>query len=447
MTRSFVLGAAALACFSATAHAQSAITGGGTAITNQTYPPEFSKFNPGSAAPGLPAPASRKATFSTYWAAGSGIGQLAFLSDDLSCDIDAVTGQNGGNCTGDGGAPGNTVSYGASDATLNGAQISSWATSTFGQQAAGNLIQLPSMGVGVAIPVVNPSIRKNGAATLSDNDLCGIFSGLITDFSQITDSRAKLTPGPFEVVFASGGDAGTTFWLTNHLAAVCTNGNSAITFSPTSDFASLFPDGTPANFVGATEGRMVASTLAGCFGPVPLALGYVTPDYTTIDPKSGAVLACSINPSNKSPLVVAGLFVGTTAYTPTVTNIAEGLTHPVMGQQLMPPDTAQQGANPVNWVSLVQTVGSGYPVVGYTSFDFAQCYGAAEVASGLKMFLRLHYANSGYAAIEHANGFATLNDVEATGFEADILTNMLADKQGWHTDIGDVKACKGLAGR
>ena len=101
----------------------------------------------------------------------------------------------------------------------------------------------------------------------------------------------------------------------------------------------------------------------------------------------------------------------------------------------------------MNWVSLVQTVSSGYPVVGYTTFDFAQCYQAAHVANRLKSFLTLHYTKPGYAEIEHANGFATLKDVGATGFEADILTNMLADKQGWNTEIGDATACKGLAGR
>ncbi len=440
MTRSFVLGAAAVVCFSATAHAQPGVGGGGTGVTSPTYPLEFSKFNPGSAAPAVPVPA----TFSTYWAAGSGIGQFAFLSDDLSCDIDAVTGANGGACTGDGGAPGNMVSYAASDALLSDAQIATWATSQFGQSAAGNLIQLPSMGVGVAIPVNDTNIFKNGEATLSDKDLCGVFSGLITDFSQIGDSRTKLAAGLFKVIYATG-DAGTTFWLTNHLAAVCNNGDFPITFTPTSNFESLFPEGTPpGNFMGAAEGSMVASTLAGCFGPLPQALGYVTPDYTTIDPKSGSVITCT---NQSSKLVVAGLYVGKHAYIPTVHNIAEGLTDPVLGQHLTAPGMAQQGADPMNWVPIVQTVSSGYPLVGYTSFNFAQCYAAAGITEALKAFLTLHYTNSGYAAIEHANGFATLKDVAANGFVADILANMLADTQKWHTNIGDPTACAGLVGR
>jgi hypothetical protein len=440
MARLLAFGAAAAACLSTTALGQSSIPGGGTGLTNPTYPIEFSRFNPGSAAPTRPTgptgPGAKHATFSTYWAAGSGVGQEAFFNDDLSCDIDAVTGANGGACIG----KEDFVAYAASDAVLTPAQIANWPSLSAGQTVSGNLIQLPSMGVGVAIPVVNATITQNGEATLSDGDLCGIFSGLITDFSQISDSPS-LAPGPFEVVYATGGDAGTTFWLTNHLAAVCTNSNSAITFTATSNFASLFPDNAPpSNFVGAKEGSGVACTLAGSSGYLPAAVGYVTPDHTTIDPKSGA------KPCSRRPLVVAGIFVGAQAYTPTVGNIAAGLISG-MGQQTSPPTTPQAGADPANWVPVIQTVSEGYPIVGYTTFDFAQCYADLSVPESLKQFLTKHYETAPYAEIEHDNGFATLQDVAHNGFLSAILANMLADKNMWQTDIGDPAACKGLAGR
>ena len=68
------------------------------------------------------------------------------------------------------GQPGNTVDYGASDATLSAAQISAWSTYQYGQAAAGNLIQLPSMGVGISIPVQNSAITTNGGLILQDAD-------------------------------------------------------------------------------------------------------------------------------------------------------------------------------------------------------------------------------------------------------------------------------------
>jgi hypothetical protein len=173
----------------------------------------------------------------------------------------------------------------------------------------------------------------------------------------------------------------------------------------------------------------------------------VTPDYTTVDPKSGARLSCQVQGSDRSRLVVAGLFVAGTPYTPTVANIAAGLAHAATGQHLSPPQTRQDGADPMQWVPLVSTVKVGYPLVGFTTFDFAQCYADKNVALGEKAFLKLHYAGAGYAAIEHANGFATLGDVQANGFLADIEANMLANRNRWQTDIADAAACAGKSGR
>jgi ABC-type phosphate transport system substrate-binding protein len=457
MFRRYLAGAAGLACLGTAAHAQSNITGGGTGLTSNVYPQEYSKFNPGSAfhPPGRP-PQSPPATFSTYWAAGSAIGQQAFFANDLTCDIDAVTGANGGACVGPAGGAGNTVSYAASDAVFDAAQIATWATSTFGQSAARNLIQLPSMGAATAIAVKNKAITKNGALTLSDNDLCGVFSGKIADFEQITDSAVPPAPGPI-AVYVRTDAAGTSFWLTNHLAAVCTQSNSNISFTATSQFASLFPSGLPANFVGLTGDNAIPSAMAGCGGPVPSALGYVSPDYTTIDPKSGATLSCTINGSDRSKLLVAGVLTGATAYTPTVANIVTGLTHPAMGSNLTPPHNAKTAANPLNWVPLVQTVSDGYPIVGYTIFGFAQCYADPNVPAALTSyisagatqsgFLKLHYGDKAYQAIENANGFATLHQTAKTHFYAKILANMLANMHGWNTDIGNPGACMAFQGR
>jgi hypothetical protein len=120
---SLFLGLSAAAIPAKSAHAQA--TGGGSTTGYPTYPLEMNKYNTGS---GLDPrrPTTPPATFSTYWNAGSGIGQEAFLNDDLSCDVNAVTGQNLGACSGAAGASGNTVTYAASDIALSAAQIDAW---------------------------------------------------------------------------------------------------------------------------------------------------------------------------------------------------------------------------------------------------------------------------------------------------------------------------------
>jgi ABC-type phosphate transport system substrate-binding protein len=456
MTRTHLLGAAsaaALACLSSFAQAEPYILGGGSTLAQFDYgnfygqspvSGEFSIFNA----------AKPTATFSTYWQSGSGTGQQAFIEDNLTCDISKVK-SGTADCTGVAGKTGNTVDYGASDAVLSAAQISSWATSSFGQAAAGDLIQLPSMGVGISIPVVNSAVTTNGGATLSDNDLCGIFSGKITNFDQITDFKNKLK-GAFEVAYRSDG-SGTSFLLTNHLSAVCTSSNTAagITFTATTTFASIFPANgsggynTPANFVGASGSGGVASYLAGCSssGAVANGIGYLSPDFTTVDPDSSATLTCANNTVEKSPLVVASVAIGDKSYLPTYKEVQLGLDHVVLGTNKTPPSTAAEAANPALWVPLVQTVSEGYPIVGYTTFDFAQCYSNASVTKNVKLFLTDHYRKSAYATVQNNNGFLTLLQTKATTFVTAIDNYILANTKGFNTDIGDATACKGKVGR
>jgi ABC-type phosphate transport system substrate-binding protein len=442
MTRTHLLGAAsavALACITtASAFAASTITGGGSTLAQFDYIDEFNVYN-GS---------TTGATFGTYYESGSGAGQSGLLTDDLSCDINKVSGANGGNCNGGSsqGAPGNTVDYGASDATLSSTQISGWSSFALGQAAAGNLIQLPSMGVGIAIPVQNSAVKTNGALILNDADLCGVFSGQITDFKQLTVAKPSVTPtsGPITVVVRSDG-SGTSFLLTNHLSKVCTTGaggNSAITFTATTTFATLFPNSTlPSNFSAQKGSSGVASTLTG----LTSAIAYLSPDFTTVDPNSDA----TIN-GNKSTLVVASVLNGKIAELPTTKNITAALARAVSGTTLTPPTTAAEGANPANWVPLIQTVSAGYPIVGYTTFDFAQCYADKTVGAGIIAFLNDHYTNASYTTPQSNNGFVTVANSGASKFLTAIRQHILSNKASapaWNTDIDDKTACAHVAGR
>ena len=454
MTRNSLFGAAsvaALVCAAAGAMAnapvaKSTIYGGGSTLAQFDYIDEFASYAAASTA--------KQATFSTYWESGSSTGQQAFLNDDLTCDIDKVTGAHSSACVGGSGvgAAGNTVDYGASDATLNSTQIATWATSSFGQSYAGNLIQLPAMGVGISFPIVDAGVTSNGQVKLTDNDLCGIFSGLITDFSQITDTGAAPAAGVFKVAYRSDG-SGTSFLLTNHLNKVCNSSNTAagISFTATTNFASLFSNIAAQfpNAVGKSGSSGIANYISGySSGAVPAAIAYISPDFTTVDPSSDATLTNAAGQSVKSTLVVASVLKGKTAYLPTTTNIALGLAHPVSGSALTPPSTAAQGAVPGNWVPLIQTVSTGYPVVGYTTYDFAQCYSDTTVKTGVLAFLKGHYQLSGpYATIQRNNGFVGISHSGASKFLGAIKGAILANTKGWNTNIGNATVCPTVHGR
>ena len=384
--------------------------------------------------------------FGTYWGSGSGAGQTAFLNNDLTCDINKV--ENGGGCSNTPGGA-DTVHYAISETVLSAASIAEWSTSTWGQSAAGNLIQLPAMGTGLAIVVNDTNITANGKAVFSDADLCEIFSGGYTNFSQITDSATAPAAGAISLVYRADA-AGTTFSLTNHLAAVCTTADTApgITFTPTSSFSTLFsaigtqlPGG-----LGVTGLATLANTMAGLTGtgPLPQAIGYISPDWTSVD---SATSSAKLSNGEPSPLIVAALKNGAKAYLPVEKSIKLALTHIEKGTNPNPPSTAAQGANPALWVPVIQTVSTGYPIVTYSTIDIPQCYANPQITAGMIAFLLDHYNNASFKTIQSNNGLVAVTNTSAAKFVLPIRQNILANKNGWNTDIGDATACAGKAGR
>ncbi len=429
--------------------AQAVINGGGATAPQGDYAgpnnsstgaplSEFSTYNASQSA----------VAFGFYYGVGS-TGQTAFLNDDLTCDINFLA--NGGPCSNTPGGA-NTVHYATSDSVLSSTKISAWTTSPYGQALSGNLIQIPAMGTGPAIVVNDTNVTANGKLILTDSDLCGIFSGKLTDFSQLTLGKGSVTPasGPFSVVYRTD-SSGTTFLLTNHLSAVCTTGsggNSNITFTATTTFASLFPAGIGTTIpaaIGEKGSSGVANYLAGLSsaGAVPQAFGYVSPDWTSVPPAPDSLLSNG----QTSPLVVAAIQNGARAYTPTTMNIALALDHPSTATITTPPSTAAAGAVPSNWVPVIQTATEGYPIVGYTTFDLAQCYSNTKIEAGLIAFLKLHYTSATYTGIQTNNGLVQIANAGATKFLAAVQKNILANTNKWGTDIGDKTACAKVAGR
>ena len=128
-------------------------------------------------------------------------------------------------------------------------------------------------------------------------------------------------------------------------------------------------------------------------------------------------------------------------------NITSALNAPKLGTHLKPPTTAAAGANPDNYVPLIQTVKTGYPVVGYTTFDFAQCYNSAAVAKGIISYLKLHSGNAAYTSIITNNGFVPVGKSGAKSFVAVINGAILANTKGWNDNIQNATACAGKTGR
>jgi hypothetical protein len=150
----------------------------------------------------------------------------------------------------------------------------------------------------------------------------------------------------------------------------------------------------------------------------------------------------------KSPLVVAMVASTTKGYLPTVTNIENALNHAASGTTLTAPTTASAGANPNNWVPLIQTVSTGYPIVGYTTFDFAQCYASPVIATGIINFLKDHYSTTAaYATTLANNGFVAIASTGAKVFSTPITKAILSNTDKWNIDINDATTCKGKTGR
>lgn len=382
-----------------------------------------------------------EATF-TYYSVGSGAGQNGFLSNAPSFFGSSVTG---------------TVDFANSDAALSTAQVTNYASSTVGT-ASGPLIQIPYIVTPIAIPLINapavtstttPQTTPNQAHSiaLNDDDLCGIFSGKLTNWNQVTNPETSTTyslNSPIKVVYRADG-SGTTELLTRHLAAVCTTANTAsgVTFVDSLTFAntSAFPSGVPSNFVSATGSGGVRSallTIQSSSG-TPAAVAYLSPDYTN------TFLAPSS--SSASPaLQVASLRNGNTYYAPTAANatLALGTIAPPTGTAASDP-TQWVPVSGANYTALAKPT-SGYPVSGTSQIILSQCYASAAVTKAVVDFLTDHYTTTSFASIVHGNGFDTV----PSNFQSAIVANFLSNTSNNFLDIGDSSICgtaNGVPGR
>ncbi|MBN3817569.1 phosphate ABC transporter substrate-binding protein [Paraburkholderia sp. Se-20369] len=375
-----------------------------------------------------------QATF-TYFSVGSGAGQNAFLNNQPTFFGAGVTG---------------TVNFANSDAALSNAQVTNYNNTGRGT-TDGPLIQIPYIVTPITIPVVNgPAVTSTttpqttpGQAhsiALNDDDLCGIFSGKLTNWNQVRNPEPPATTytlgAPIKVIYRSDG-SGTTELLTRHLAAVCTTANTAagVTFVDSLTFTASFPSGVPANFVAASGSGGVRNSLASLSSAGTAAVAYLSPDYTNtyLAPSSSVVTAAGALQLPVASLVNAknGAY-----YAPTYANATTAL-----GTVTAPSGSA--AADPTQWVPNAGNPTAGYPVSGTSQIILSQCYANATVTSAVQNFLNSHYTNASFASIVHGNGFDTV----PSNFRSAISANFLSNTSGNGLDIGDASSCALYTGR
>ena len=435
------------------ADAQTRINGGGATLPYPTYLAEFtSLFAVNSTF--IFANATAATPVSYYGAVGSGAGTNAFLTNTASLINNGAVGKfRSGSTTISVPAPvfatGTTVHYGASDATLTSAQVSAYNTSPGLGATNGPLIQLPAFGTPVAVAFNKGS---GTTLTLNDTDLCGIFSGKFTNWSQTSSGGS----GAITVGFRGDG-SGTSFLFTSHLAAVCNASNSNVTFTAGTAFGANFTtlpanfvpgegssgvqanfltiraiSGTPASFpnvtyVGPGGGRVTVSRTVTSSGEV----AYLGPDYTAIAPNAG---------NYNANVRVASLVNGTngTAYLPNTANTTTAL-----ATSAAPPSTASTAADPTRWVPANPNPRSGYPIVGFTNLIVSQCYRVSTVTTGIKSFLQNQYNNNGSFATAIANnGFVKVPNVVSSAYVTAINNTFLTNTSGFNLNIGNSPRCR-----
>lgn len=338
--------ATALMSVAGAASAQVAVNGGGASLPADLY-----KGTPNI----LPA------NFN-YAVTGSGTGKSTFLTH--------------------GTFPGQSTSshYAGSDSILSAAELSAYAASF--KPTYGPLLQFPTTATSVTLP-----FNKAGAAlNISDANLCGIFSGQITDWSGVTGSGRT---GAIQVVYRAE-SSGTSELFTRFLSSVCgAQPNSTLkngVFSTTSTFANLFVNNTvPVNFTYAetrdANGVIVIDPVTG--KPVPLVgskplydkvyeagtdgrIGYVGPD---------------VIPDLLDDTKVATL----RGFHPSEVDVTRTL------DTVPAPTAAADLADPSKWVPVFTNPTDGYPIAGYTNLIIAQCYASTQVAAQVRAFMLTHY--------------------------------------------------------
>jgi ABC-type phosphate transport system substrate-binding protein len=412
------------------AHATTTINVGGSSLAGPTYVAEFKAYT-----------TANPTILFSYEAVGSGGGQKAFLSND-------ITQFEGSNVTSStltyGTIVGTQIDIGASDIPLvsSSSQITNPATGSYANSTVdGPLIQIPSFGVPITL-AYNESLVPSAGLTLTDAKVCGILSGEITDWHTLIPAIPAGTT--IHVVYFSN-SSGTTYLLTQHLNAVCNSSNSSFPSYPvpitkyfqstTSSNHPVFAT-VPANFTGESASSAVAAQVLATSG----GFTYISPDFTSIAPLSAST----------TTLKVAKLVNATNgvAYLPTVANTITGLAHAGTGAiNTTPPATLAAAQDPLNWIPQIPQTTAGYPIVGYGGLELSSCYASKPAGAAINKFLSNQYKSAAYQTIIKNNGFVPLINTVAVKYASAVIATFLSNTSGYALNINNATTCATYTGR
>ena len=301
--------------------------------------------------------------FAPYLGVSSGRGKVAFLTNDYSKLRPGITNKN--------------VHWVASDSKLTNTELRDYNNTN--RAKWGKLIQVPSFATSVAIP-----FNKTGtnAVNLTVPQLCGVFSGRLTTWQQISGSGRT---GAITVVYQSE-SSGTTELFTRFLNAKCTEAKKfaiTTTFKDSYGFISGVSAGTlPAGAVPADTSKAAMNALNAREGRIT----YMSPAYA-------ASTLAGLEDATKVAKV-AGV-------SPSPANISAYIAQILAPTQARPDGSFIDATNEDNWVPVFAAAASGpatfaypstgYPILGFTNLIFSQCYANAAQTAQVQGFFARHY--------------------------------------------------------
>ncbi|WP_246794578.1 PstS family phosphate ABC transporter substrate-binding protein [Burkholderia perseverans] len=407
-----LFGISALAAASAAVAAGPVIQGGGSSGVAPLLTQEIGNFNPSIGA-------------FTYFPVGSGAGENAFLNNQPALFGPSVSG---------------TVDFANSDAGLLGSQITNYTLAA----TNGALIQIPYVVMPVAIAVANTG-SVTGLATpqttpgqthsiaLNDDDLCGIFSGKLTNWNQVINPETGAVypnNAPLTVLYRTDG-SGETELLTRHLSQICSTTNTAtgVVFQDSLMLADSFGSTMPANFLGVAGDSAVRSALTSATGAT---IRYLSPAYTNTFLAPTSSITTSASAGQLQVVSLQNSHDGQ-YYAPTYANATTAI------GPIVPPQTKADASNPLNWVKDSGNPVVGYPVSGTSQIILSQCYRDPNVTQAMVVFLATHYTSASNAPLIHGNGFDTIRP----NFVTAILDDFLTDTSTYDLNIGNSGKCTG----
>jgi ABC-type phosphate transport system substrate-binding protein len=373
-----------------------------------------------------------------YSAVGSGAGQSSYLANNPS-----LLGPPGNGTvpytSGDYPAyPYPALTFAAGDAPLSASQVSSYNSAH--QTTWGPAFQLPTLVVGIALPFNNSGLTFNNAIpaggssgfNLSRTNMCGIFSGNITDWSdtRLASDNGGTPPSStsmqIKVIFRHDG-SGTTFIASNSMVDQCSMTSYPIPTSwypagtpvsaagNTSFFINAYTNGVlPANFydeenVNGNNYGSGSTGIADAVGATTGAISYLSPDFVQPFSVPGHVASPAPNLENQYNVTHGtGVFLPPTAAGEVVA--ISGISPPAANSSATAWGLAGVSPNPAE-----QTA---YPLSGFTWAYLYSCYSNVTTVdallsgtTGLYKFMWSLPGSVGagqYATILGAHSFAAL---------------------------------------